>query len=666
MSEVFFFTDLDPLEKQVQGKEFGIVEYPVPSIEEGFRVSSIHKSNSNLLNAYSILPGSILLVEDENSLKTSNSGNLNLILKPTAVPNTYSPKIKYFIYRGIKKSSLIASDGLSLLPKETNALLKLTWEQQEKINEANKTNVDPTINHLGIPYLRSLSDNISIDSLFQNEQSDFQIPFIKKSGELLAEFDPNGFSLEIIFDNSGYFPDLELLKKDENIIRSVIESQISNPKEQLDFNRERSEILNYLDPCAFYGLLSTENIKYYKNGSIENLQGKEIYDTILNEKFINASKVYLDIRNEFNHSINFMSNYSDNINLLPRLNKEIDYYRSGWPILVLETSDLNLPLISKEDIEIDLFLPKGNNNDPYIYLASGLLTENFPDTSLGSRLIKATGVSPHSTEHIESLQLTLSSRIISGDHQFISNYIRIKYIKGKFHNSSNDTTSNHNILSSNSLDKIFKSNQLKLFYSNNPGIVINMYEDDVFIDLSDTLSVQYIGKIGIAEDKKGGIYYFVIPEIFIPLDKSISTEKPLPITSGKINSDVDFLSYVANLYGNIRLGKKEIKENNTTSNLFEFSTDSNKRSLNCQAPTPFGFICLGFKKTEFESIDLSSLKNDFDIFISLNEKQTNTDDNGYKYFEYSLGFTGYSESTSDFSTTDISSTIKLYFHGHSI
>jgi hypothetical protein len=102
MSRFYFFTDIDSLDNQIPTDAFGPV---IGSSDTEFQVTSIHRAAAADCNAYAVCEGMILAQDAGNNL-------VNLILKPSEQPPFAFPKIKFFIYRGIKKDTLLVATTL--------------------------------------------------------------------------------------------------------------------------------------------------------------------------------------------------------------------------------------------------------------------------------------------------------------------------------------------------------------------------------------------------------------------------------------------------------------------------------------------------------------------------------------------------------------------------
>lgn len=99
MSDIYFFTDVDLLNVQTAEQAFGSVS---GCEDTQYRVTSMHTATANPC-AYAVCDG-IIKIQDSDL----NPDNLvNIILKPSSHQKINGVEIKYFIYRGILKESIV-------------------------------------------------------------------------------------------------------------------------------------------------------------------------------------------------------------------------------------------------------------------------------------------------------------------------------------------------------------------------------------------------------------------------------------------------------------------------------------------------------------------------------------------------------------------------------
>lgn len=218
--------------------------------------------------------------EIKNGVSTPNTNFVNLILKPSEQPSFKFPKIKYFIFRNVLKSSFLDANMSVVSNKSINA----TDYTKSINNNANQPDgAQPT--RLGDFGDLPLPANTPIENLFNNKVFDFTLQNIF-GGKLLGKFSKKRFEpigLEIVLDEIGenltlgdirdiqILPDNLLSKYNPDINKSPdinkYKLTLSNRKiidvgsySEYDSNavkflrkKKREEVLIYADPAAFYG-----------------------------------------------------------------------------------------------------------------------------------------------------------------------------------------------------------------------------------------------------------------------------------------------------------------------------------------------------------------------------------------------------------------------------
>ena len=126
MAEYFFFTEPDKLKPQTANQAFGALD------EHQYKIGNAFKASTDC-KAFAIADGNVLLQQVKGADQL-----LNLVLKPFNQPDTGLPKIDYIIYKGLKKSSLVAGDFVATASK--NDLTAKIWES----HQLQKTNIPGT------------------------------------------------------------------------------------------------------------------------------------------------------------------------------------------------------------------------------------------------------------------------------------------------------------------------------------------------------------------------------------------------------------------------------------------------------------------------------------------------------------------------------------------
>jgi hypothetical protein len=193
----------------------------------------------------------------------------------------------------------------------------------------------------------------------------------------MGNFDHLGFGFEIMFESLGFEPTIALARNNEHIIK-VKQITGTNQAEFFEHWHDKEETLNYIDP-VLSGSFYNKNLWVLNGSSFSKKTGEDIF-TDVPSTFTNKNKCYIDIRNEFNFSINYFKNYgtsatnnTTNISLKKgaSLSITLNYYDSNWPILILNYAGFSGFVTTHQTLGIKLPCNSGSNNDdnpaPLVY-----------------------------------------------------------------------------------------------------------------------------------------------------------------------------------------------------------------------------------------------------------------------------------------------------------
>jgi hypothetical protein len=297
---VFFFADQAGIAPQggIAGDEaFG----PVAGSETTkFRVTSLHQGMSGTNPAaYAVCKGRVRVQADD-----LDSTLLTLVLAPD-VELLRGVPTQFFVYRGIRRDSLIADGKVCSGTALADRLLKQTDNPDAlglAFRRAAGTPPQPSA-----AFARE--DGNSIDSIFF-ENTDLK-PIPVAAGDTLGEFAAAGFGFEIMLRSLWKPPTLKLLRKVSLAAKkgNLIEIPAGTGAPQARAIRE--QVYAYLDPCAFYGMCFDfpDGVQYVSAGTAGAAKdAQEIHDGLLSG-FDNRNRVYLDLRNENGLSYNYYDTY---------------------------------------------------------------------------------------------------------------------------------------------------------------------------------------------------------------------------------------------------------------------------------------------------------------------------------------------------------------------
>ncbi len=322
---------------------------------------------------------------------------VNILLKPLERIQWEYDYIAYFIFRGIKKSSLIQLEEINgvdteivsksfvdRMPPDLNPvdIKKIIDRDKKKIEELWNTTGDSASNHvlasyLGYDYDPDTNSYLNPDGLSigkymesDNEYNEIQLP-IANAGMIIGEFVGQSDSIagfthldagfEIVGERIGYEYTLGNLRKSENILDV---SSITNLG--LD-ELARQEILHYFDPSSFYGNLLRDVKEVGINKEIDGFISNEPLTRSLTDKFKTSNLIYIDIRHETGFSYDYFKEYNHSRNPIAliakgssmSLVKTVDIiYEKNWPIhtinyLANSNSSLIRNALQNESVTLD-------------------------------------------------------------------------------------------------------------------------------------------------------------------------------------------------------------------------------------------------------------------------------------------------------------------------
>lgn len=370
-----FFCELTNL-PALESQSFGpIAVTPGPDYSKKFGISSCFdlSSNTNAVKAFACQAGMMIVQQ------SSNPALVNLIIKPDKSSDIKFPPAVYYIYRGISAASFLdTANGNVIIPKtatgKTEAMTRFwaNWDSYLTATNQQDTNplgtdyaAPPTRKSLG--YEPTLSDSLNVESIYNNSQTDVRA-FRVNEGEWIGDFaNVARVCFEIITDREGILNEvvssqlvtkgvcIEYLKK-EYYETDVTPFPDSTDEEKYRLKVKREEILNYIDPAAYFGMhyyIGVDTTTYTgvtKNPAVKKKE-QQIYTDIL-VRYAHKHRVYIDIRSEKGYSYNFYENYPDVNSKLLKVKastvatfNEDPYYTFGWPIFYDEnwvgTTDKN-------------------------------------------------------------------------------------------------------------------------------------------------------------------------------------------------------------------------------------------------------------------------------------------------------------------------------------
>lgn len=582
MSKIYFFTKESSIETD-QLAELAFGQQPDVGNVEKYNLDN-NFSVSEDAPAYAITKSLVLAIPSN-----TNSSLLNIALLPM---NTYVSgfPVKMFIYRGIKKSSLVDNVG-NILESDgswaSSNILKVIKEVQDKLNSKNGTNLIAKSDCLGLNF-SELPDTTFIEKIFFDDTDTFH-PLIVEGGCQIGKF-AGGSTLagvEVILDMIGYEPTFKLLKAPNHTLeidKLVIDSNATEAdKLKLKFNNrfQKEEILSYLDITAFYGAAKNQGLR---------IKGADNGDNFL-QKFHNKNTVYIDIRDDWGFSYNHFFKFKDELNvgfysadsaIKDPVYSGMNYY-TNWPILKITDQVYNN---GKKWFYIKIPIGIGSpENANFLSSYVGKIS-TVVDTTQKKHFIIADGNGSNSIMLEESEAIKLKNWKYD-DNKLGSNYFLLKKSTKGNGNEQRNISSIWNNFFSLKMNNIFGFDDLVdgdfrvyTYSSINSPVIVDSKRGEAYLPTS-----------GIAIDKNHVTYFAYKDEIVY---RSSDEKGDYPISligKGKFNlefttSDYDyentenphigFLNQIVKTskIGNFELNKFSVSNSDTTSEAIKFLTYS--------------------------------------------------------------------------------------------
>lgn len=444
---MYFFIDPANLTAQLAGDAYGPSDTDLTSI---YRTTSRFDLTTEA-KAFACRSGMMLVQQstDDNSL-------VNLVIRPNN--NLEVPlDVEYYIYRGVRKDSLISENGgctIQIYNAATSNDLISRMRQDSLIE-------DFSCSQIG--YDNLLLDTDLIDDFFSGKNLQVS-PVYVEEGEWIGTFTTShkiGFEIVLKSDFNSF--DLGFLRAAYNQINVTA---LNGFEQRL----KREDILKFIDPAAFFGMHHSQNMDYYLEGVPNNtrttsrnaLDADTFIYTKLLENFHTRNNVYVDIRSEKGYSYNFYQNYKVNATDLQNiqirtqggntpLNAQ-ECLTNEWPILILTATHT-----SGDENSLKLQLRIDDNLKPILYTKTNLNKDvrnaaNTSSTNISSKYIKTIQLIDNGNDEddLDNTAWTNVFRILfpntqygaggNSNRNYISNYVRLHYYRTK-HNANNANAS---------------------------------------------------------------------------------------------------------------------------------------------------------------------------------------------------------------------------------
>lgn len=653
MGKYYFFTEPDILNTQplINPISFG----PVYNNElTQYRLTNFHSATQDA-KAFAVCNGTVLG-------QLNGSGSLNLVLRPSQQLYYNNLKIEFFVYRGLDKNSLINSGQIAA--RGSNDLTELIWNAQDKRNSATGVIEEPSEKALGVhlsaagvtPY--KFLDTDFVEEAFLREGVDFQFPFVKK-GMFLGKFEQANVGFQIITEDVFHNLQFQQIRSLDDIVTISLPGG-SSDGEVIEHRRKQEVVLNYIDPCAFYGGMYSKGVlvrdSISASGTAETKE--DLYTKVL-QKFHNVNRLYLDIRNEHDHSLNYYLAYNDDVKIGVNGGglQDVDYYRDGWPILLFELSDFP-PGNTEKRNDFEIQLPVGDgisieNPRPLVYLDNATRSRQYPRLAKQGKRYLDTGID--SANYLtEKFEVAIANNGTTGTVP-VSCLQRIRMFKlfDEDLNLSSDDNVHRGAGLMDSLLPVFK---LKPTVFNQDATNYRRYYKHTLVSYKGETGHTYVADLGVSGNQDGTVSFFLVK-----VDKYKDLyEQPLRKVKALLSVFNKAKTGISDLFDSIKKDHDGLEVNTVS---LDFTSTSGGivdvkvlqgKSGALSIYSPADIQSLHFSASDWDDLEginqsttaapyagiSADFNHDFDTFLSLRNEVGISDDNGVECFKYDVFLVG--------------------------
>ncbi len=620
MADFFFFTDVESLISQDVADRFG----PVSDLE--YRADTKFNVSSNS-KAYAVCDAFVLVQNDTSS-------GINIILKPIVQPDFNIGQISYFIYRGIDPASLI--NGINIATRTNNDLTEKVWHNQEVTDTNSETGPNvPSVAMIGLSYSSTGIDDLlvpdtdTIESVFF-KADDYQLPMIN-AGDHIGNFIGGSIKcgFEIIVERVGIEPTMKIARAQEHVIIITDLLGTTDYEKFLHFHK-KEEILNYIDPAAFFGIFSHSQVGL----KLKSTASATFTITDLILKFQNKNRIYLDIRNEYDYSYNYYYQYGSSLGLsfdpedtsltIPVFdfyveNASLTTSYGSWPIFIIE-NQIAIELYENESHgSMFLKMPDENNVLKSVYFLEG--RKNGKE-----RGINKDGASSKFEFPVAEEPLISGSSWVyddSGTSKFGASYVFAKLV---FDNTTEYVGLFHP--GKSIIDHLFSINKLKVdfFERGEDDVVLKVYQNATTIERNEYpehCGELYGAYVGLAKDSDSYVFFSHANQDIGRYRKE-SAQPNFTFITALHKGYYDFFLLLGQLTDTIDIDVREIEDDPEPHNTLRMLSKSIDILENKIEPSMFD--CLQFSHDEYD--DLVNLANTsdfipgFDVYFSVKQEDT--------------------------------------------
>lgn len=399
-----------------------------PKTTNRFRLTSGFTSTAADTKAFAVVTGTVFVQRVWNDTASAyESDVVNLILKPLRQSKIDFTPVKYFIYRGLRFSdffNLVSPGDLRVQNAAgTSEFLDSFFAQhQARKNAAAAIPGSPAIADPPKSDALGWDDTVTapldefLDKYFYSSDTAFQYPIVTRGMSLGTFNNTKEFGFEIVLEEGDFRPKLRFAQARfyEKIVGTGTVGHIQH---------EREEILNFVDPAAYYGM--------HYNGGVEDggtiKKEATLYSDVI-AKFDTANTVYIDIRNENGYSLNYYGNYGvtpvNQVKIGPNLSAglvERQYEQSGWPIATHSMWAAATGATNPLFIAVRI----ADNKSPVVYVEHGDILTRSTGRFITDANLK--GLDPAWTKEFGFNIPNTAAPLITTDKLYVSSIIKLHY-----------------------------------------------------------------------------------------------------------------------------------------------------------------------------------------------------------------------------------------------
>ena len=428
------FADMDLLEEQQAIHAYGPVE---GEENDKFQTTSRLRIDEDV-TAYAVTDG-VIIVQETASPAPSNS-SVNVILKPFKSPDLRFPAIKYFIYRGIDRDTILSGTGANTQIKEyvsgDSDLINYVWQHYNDLNEEDgfvpNDGGSPTLDILG--YINWPGSHL-IEKAFMDDLAESSL-FPVLEGWSIGKFrydEDNPPGIEIVLEDAKQFHSFDFARKLCNVVEVTHDPNDSEGNESIGKMNLREQVTDTVDPAAFFHHYWELGLRYRETGAVvpqldgKIISGREIFDYVTNS-FYTRNTIWIDIRNHTGYSLNyFKENDVEGTHFWIGLGESPEpsnYYTNYWPIYKIDRTGT----YSTEFVECNLCFYTENNPVPLLYADSAVTISSQPGTVNSYHRFMKPDVADGITS---SLTILLRGLDESGTWQSLATISKLWYLRDK-------------------------------------------------------------------------------------------------------------------------------------------------------------------------------------------------------------------------------------------